>query len=153
MSKKEINIDFNFSKLKTNQFAIIETFYDSKNNDVEFTSTFEVGAEEQLLEINVKGHFQFMQNEKPFIIIEVSGFFNVYPDSWASFYDKEKKTLTIPKGFIIHLSTLVTGAARGVLHAKTDSTIFNKFVMPTVNLLDMIEDDFVLEAINTTTTQ
>jgi hypothetical protein len=150
MSKKEINIDFNFSKLKTNQFAIIETLYDSKNNNIDFTTAFEVGVEEQLLEINVKGHFQFMQNDKPFIIIEVAGFFNVYLDSWSSFYNKENSIVTIPKGFIIHLATLVTGAARGILHAKTESTIFNKFVMPTVNLVDMIENDFVLEAINTT---
>jgi hypothetical protein len=153
MSKKEINIDFNFSKLKTNQFAVIETLYDTKNNNIDFTTAFEVGAEEQLFEINVKGHFQFMQNEKPFIIIEVAGFFNIYPDSWASFYNKEDNTLTIPKGFIIHLATLVTGAARGILHAKTESSIFNKFVMPTVNLVDMIENDFVLEAINITSTQ
>lgn len=149
MPNEENNIEFGFTKLKTNQFAVIESSYDKKNDHEEFSSSFEVNAEPHLLEISIKGRFEFLQNKIPFIIIEVSGFFNVTQNGWDSFYSPENKKLTFPKGFVIHLSTLVTGAARGVLHVKTENTIFNTFILPTVNLLEMIKDDLIIDYIDT----
>lgn len=147
MSNEENNIEFSFSKLKTTQFAVIESSYDNKSDQDQFSSSFEVNAEPHLLEISIKGRFEFLQNQRPFIIIEVSGFFNVTQHYWDSFYNKENNKLIFPKDFIIHLATLVTGAARGVLHVKTENTIFNTFILPTVNLMEMIKDDLVIDYI------
>jgi hypothetical protein len=49
--------------------------------------------------------------------------------------------LTIPKGFLAHLAMISVGTARGILHCKTENTIFNNFVLPLVNVASMIPED------------
>ena len=40
-----------------------------------------------------------------------------------------------------HLSVITVGTARGVLHAKTENTPFNKFVLPTINVTELVKED------------
>jgi hypothetical protein len=55
------------------------------------------------------------------------------------------KTIILPKGFVRHLAVLTVGTVRGILHTKTEGTDSNKFVLPTINVADMISDDAVLK--------
>ncbi|WP_262906606.1 hypothetical protein [Tenacibaculum finnmarkense] len=36
---------------------------------------------------------------------------------------------------------ITVGTTRGVLHSKTDNTIFNEFILPTLNVSQMITED------------
>jgi hypothetical protein len=36
---------------------------------------------------------------------------------------------------------LTTGTSRGVLFAKTEATQFSKFIVPTLNVTEMIKED------------
>jgi hypothetical protein len=38
---------------------------------------------------------------------------------------------------------LTVGTARGVLHAKTENTKYNRYVLPTINVASMIKNDAV----------
>lgn len=69
-------------------------------------------------------------------------------DSWNSFEDVKNSELTIPKNFISHLVMLSIGSTRGVLHAKTENTMFNKFLLPTINVNELIKEDmkFVMDS-------
>ena len=55
--------------------------------------------------------------------------------------NKEKKELIVPKGFISHLVMISIGTTRGVLHSKTENTIYNKFLLPTINVNELIKED------------
>jgi hypothetical protein len=83
----------------------------------------------------------FLQNKVPFLLLETASHFHVKEESWATFENEEKTELIVSKGFISHLVMLSIGTTRGVLHSKTENTIYNKFLLPTINVNDLIKGD------------
>jgi len=98
---------------------------------------FGVNQEHKILSVAVT--FTFENAKKVFIKIEVRCDFIVSEATWKSF--NQSSELVFPKGFIRHLSMLSVGTARGVLHAKTEGTAFNTFILPTINVEELVEED------------
>ena len=71
--------------------------------------------------------------------MEIACHFKIVDDAWESFKNKDKTKLTIPVGFIRHLIMLTIGTARGVLHSRTENTPFNDFLMPTINVTEIVK--------------
>lgn len=132
-------IGFTLDKINTEQFAIIESSYDECNEEfgLEASLKFGVNSENKAVISFVK--FQFEQNKIPFLIIEASCEFTIDNKFWDSF--SGNKTIIIPKGFLSHLAMITTGTTRGILHSKTENTKFNEFLLPTVNIVEMITED------------
>lgn len=132
-------IGFTLDKINTEQFAIIESSYDDCNEEfgLEASLKFGVNSENSAIISYVK--FQFEQNNIPFLIIETSCEFTIDEKFWANFSTKE--SIIIPKGFLSHLAMITTGTTRGILHSKTENTKFNEFLLPTINITEMITDD------------
>jgi hypothetical protein len=124
------------------EFAILEENY-SDSEDVGLSTSLNFGfdKENHVLGIDVK--FQFMQNEKSFLLLTVRCAFEIEEKGWNSF--AEENTIRIPEGFASHLAVITVGTARGVLHEKTNDTPFNSFMIPTINLTTIIEEDVVLD--------
>jgi hypothetical protein len=40
-----------------------------------------------------------------------------------------------------HLTMITVSSVRGVLHAKTEGTIFNKYLLPTLDVTEMVKED------------
>ncbi len=135
------NFRFALGKIKTDQFAIIENAYKA-NENVNFKIGLQFGANKDNKLLSVKVSVQFEQNTIPFIIMEASCYFHVEPSDWEMLI--EDNGLLIPKGFITHLSVLTVGTVRGILHAKTEGTNFNGFVLPTVNITELVTTDISL---------
>src|SRR5690606_41088639 len=83
--------------------------------------------------------FELVQGKKVFLKIQVSCHFKLEESSWQSFIQNNK--LIVPKGFLAHLAMITTGTSRGVLFAKTEGTQFSKFIIPTLNVEEMIKED------------
>ncbi len=63
-----------------------------------------------------------------------------------AFFNPEKKEFLLPKKLMVHLTVLTIGATRGILHAKTEGTIYNEFVLPTVNVDALINGDLIFSS-------
>jgi hypothetical protein len=140
------NIGFSLKRLTTEQFAIIDSLY--KDSDaIEMKTSVRFGLDSSKKMIAVFFNVSFFQNNAPFLILETASHFHVLDDSWNSFEDIKNSELTIPKNFISHLVMLSIGSTRGVLHAKTENTMFNKFLLPTINVNELIKEDvkFVMD--------
>jgi hypothetical protein len=132
-------VEFSIAKVTTEQFAIIEKSFDEKEPiNLNTNLRFAIDREERLVAVFTL--FEFEQKGIPFLIVEVSGQFLIAPASWTGFLTDEITT-TIPRGFMIHLGMITVGTARGVLHTKTEGTRFNDFVLPTINVMDMVTED------------
>lgn len=140
--KKEKGIDFSLVGIRTEQFA---TFGDKMNEKEEIQLQtglgFRVNNENKQVGVYIK--IEFIQNEKPKIIIETSNYFTVALDSWEGFRSKEN-ALIIPKDFAIHLVGLSIGTTRGVLHAKIENTAFNHYFLPIIAVKDLVTEDIEL---------
>jgi hypothetical protein len=141
MSTNEIS--FKLHSIKTEQFAIIEDIY-SETDPVQLESNYRFGSvvAEKLVAVLV--NYKFKTPKGVFLTIEVSCMFGIKPDSWDSIYNGEKLELILPKVIATHLLVLVIGTTRGVLHAKTENTPYNRFFLPTLNVSENIKEDIVI---------
>ena len=144
MTDSKNKIGFSLNNVTTEQFAIIEEAFNNKNPvELNLGSSFAVDIEKKLISNFFK--VQFTQNKTPFLILETGCHFKISPDAWDEFFDKEENKITLPKGFASHLVMLNIGTSRGVLHAKTEDTIFNQYMLPTINVNLLIDKDVVLD--------
>jgi len=134
-------LNFQLTKINTKDFQIIDSAFDLKSGaDVGLNMgiDFAVNKEEKFVvsTVNVK----FLQNEKAFIVISVEGEFMIDKISWG-YLVKEEDNITLPQGLAAHFADIVVNTLRGVLHAKTEGSDFNKFLFPMVNVSQFITGD------------
>ena len=145
MDKKQenISIGFQLEKITTEQFAIIPDAYDKSNSKIEMTIGLNFGIEKGNRIIASFVKVQFEQNKLPFIIIEIANHFNIEELAWNNL-KKTKNGLIIPKGFASHLVMLTIGTLRGTLHCKMENTEYSNFILPTINITELIKSEIEL---------
>ncbi len=141
--QKNISIGFQLMKITTEQFAIIKEAYNKNNSNVKMSIGLKFGLEKKDKIIASFIKVQFEQSKTPFIIIEIANHFNIEETAWNNLEKKDNKII-IPKGFASHLVMLTIGTLRGTLHCKTENTDFNNFILPTINIAELIKDDIEL---------
>lgn len=147
MNKEQNKIGFALQKVTTQQFAIIESSYknEEKFEKIALGNKIRFGINFKQKTITVLFLAKFTQKELPFLIIEVGCHFSINETAWNSFLDEPKTKLIFPRGFISHLVMLTIGTTRGVLHSKTENTLFNRFLLPTLNVNDLVKEDVVFD--------
>lgn len=141
-------IGFSLNNITTEQFAIIDSSY-TEGVDIDLKAGLKFGINREKKIISVIFSTSLLQEKTPFIIIEVGCNFKIKEEAWDQFLNESKTELIVPKGFVRHLATISVGTTRGVLHSKTENTPFNKFFLPTINVMDLVKKDaqFNLEKI------
>lgn len=132
------NIRFSLVKISTDQFAIIPGSF-MIGDAVNLKTSLQFGADKENKIISIKASFQFEQQTIPFLIIEASCFFKIEPNDWNTFILESE--VIVPKSIITHFAMLTVGTVRGILHAKTEGTNFNGFVIPTINITELVTGD------------
>lgn len=132
-------IGFKLNKINTQQFAIIENSYSSEKDDFTIETNLGFGIDSKNGAIMSLVKIEFEQDQNPFLIIEVSCEFDISSEFWKEFDNKDN--VRIPKGFMAHLAMITVGTTRGVLHSKTENTKFNEFILPTLDITEMIKED------------
>lgn len=146
MKKENIHLSFVIQAIKTEQFAIFEKLYAPKK-EVELGTELQFKIDQQNKNVAVFIGFEFLQGKKVFIKISVSCHFKIEDDSWNTFLNLKKGKVIIPKGLLAHLAMITTGTSRGILFAKTESTQFSKFIIPTLNVTEMITEDALFDIV------
>lgn len=133
-------IQFNIAEIKTEQFALFEENYsENAKINLETNLSYGINKEERFFLISIK--FTFLIKKKPFITIQVNCSFEIEEKSFDKF--NKGNELVLPRSLVSHMSMITIGTTRGVLHSKTEGTIFNKYILPTINVDEMISEDVV----------
>lgn len=140
MKKENIPIAFILQGIKIEQFAILEGNFAPKKESG-LSTELEFKSDQKNKQIAVFIGFEFIQGKKVFLKIQVSCYFKIEDSSWNDFVSKKESKLIVPKSFLAHLAMITTGTTRGVLFAKTESTPFSTFIIPTLNVAEMIPED------------
>lgn len=135
--KPQDKVNFKIVRINTEQFAILQEPLKEKERKVKTELKF--GVDQAKRVVGVFARFSFTQEQKVFMIIEVSCHFELDQTSWQSW--KSVTRFIIPQNFMRHLAIITIGCARGVLHAKTENTSCAGTILPTVNLHAMIKAD------------
>ena len=136
---EESKVGFKLRKIVTNQFATIEM--DCTDDDVvNFGAEINFGIDDRKKMLACFTQFQFIYQSLPFIILHVSCEFEITETSWNSFIDVQNHKIHFPVALLQHLAIITIGSARGILHAKTENSNFNKYFLPAINVKDFVED-------------
>ena len=142
MNEQKIQIPFALIGIQTLEFATLKELYSDENPNVEIGINAEFGIKTlEVYEITCTTEVSFLQDDKPFLKIKIACNFSIKPEQWKEYIHKKHQSICFPKGFTDHLLMLSFGTLRGVLHAKTEGTIFNKFLLPTINVTTLSEGD------------
>lgn len=137
MSEK---IGFGLRGITTEQFALLEDNF-SPDGETQFEINIGFGMDRERHSIAPFLKCSFSQNNKRFLILEVACHFFIVEENWNEYFQPEKQSLLLPANFARHLAMITIGTTRGVLHAKTEKTEFSKFIVPTINLEEIITED------------
>jgi hypothetical protein len=135
-------INFSLLKIKTEQFAVFEENF-NKNEVINLNTNLAFGLNSNDKVFLVTPKYTFENEGKPFMAIQISCFFKIEDATWNSFM--KKKQIIFPKDFVAHMAMITVGTSRGILHAKTESTIFNEFILPQMNVAEMVGDDILFD--------
>lgn len=140
---KSTEILFKLHNIKTEQFAVIEEVY-REGDSVQLESNYRFGtiAADKIVAVMV--NYKFKSPSGVFLVIEVACFFKIKEESWISIYKPDNSELVLPKEIATRLLVLTIGTTRGVLHAKTENTFYNRFFVPTLNVSKNIKEDIVI---------
>lgn len=136
------NISFRLLNIVTEQFATFEIENIPDANELKASIQFSINPDKRI--IGCKINFQFFHIQQPFIVLTVICNFEIEENSWKEDIISKNKA-TFPKHLLDHLCVITAGTARGVLHAKTENTKFNKFIIPTLNVSNLVEKEVVFE--------
>jgi hypothetical protein len=134
---------FQIIKIITEQFAIFKEAFEKSNNEISFSININFGIEKEEKIIATIVKIQFEQNKSAFLIIEISNHYVMEQNSLNEMLVSANKII-IPKDFAQHLVVITIGTIRGVLHAKTENTEFNQFVIPVIDVSNLIQNDVEL---------
>lgn len=138
-------LGFALTGLRTVSFAIIDTAYKKTGETNLITGLgFGLDVDDHVVTCNARFSFEKKKNQ-PFLLLEVQALFEIEKNDFLSKIKQDDNSYRLVKGLAIHFAVLTIGSARGVLHAKTEGTPFNEYLLPTINVNDMIQEDIIIK--------
>lgn len=135
-----MTIPFKIKQIEINQFAMFPEVLDS-SKDVQVNTRFIFDAKVDEHIIRCKAAFSYKQGENLILVLVVYCYFDIDSPSLNSF--KKDTTYQIPVDFLRYMGTITVGTSRGIIFAKTESTPINHIVLPPINLIKAINEDYV----------
>ncbi len=136
-------IPYRISLIETKQFAIFpDKFINGENVNIDTNYNFDLKSD--FSQIRCTSNIKFTQQENLILILEVACHFDIAQDG----IDYIKNQNKVPVDFLRYMATIVVGTARGIIHAKTDTTVLNTIVLPPINLVDAIGEDLIFEGLS-----
>ena len=142
MENSDKILEFKIINIKTEQFALFEENHLDKGEiNLDTNLSYGLNATERNFIVSIK--FTFGMKKKPFMTIQVNCNFEISQESFNSLIVDDK--IIVPNKFIAHMAMITVGTSRGILHSKTEGTIFNKYILPTINVSQMLPEDAIFE--------
>lgn len=142
MTEKE-QISFTMNRIITEQFATFADAIPFDNSQIQFGVNFGFNANIAKNELGCKVIIAINNGQMPLVKLDVCCVYAIKPADWEKL--KQGDTMIIDKGFLSYLAMQTIGTARGILHAKTEDTAFNIYIIPPINTQDVIKNNLKIE--------
>jgi hypothetical protein len=139
MTTKDTKIGFALTRISTDAFASFPDLY-VEGKKVELSQAYGFAADAGKMGLLVGLEYRFSQKKTVFLSIKVGCYFELKQDAWNSMLDEQHTAIIVPPGLLGHLIMLSIGTVRGILHAKTENTPLNKFILPTINVNELVKE-------------
>ncbi|WP_417200542.1 hypothetical protein [Bizionia sp.] len=138
-------LGFALTGLRTVSFAIIDAA-NKKTGETNLMTTLRFGLDIDDSTVSCNTRFAFeKKKDQPFLILEVQALFEIEKSDFLNKMKQEDGSFLIAKGLAVHFAVLTIGSARGVLHAKTEGTPYNEYLLPTIDVKSMVPEDIIFK--------
>lgn len=133
-------IRFRMAKISVDQFAILADKAPSEGVSYSVGFGFNVAANASRLACIFTIEFSF--SEKPILKLSITCEFDIHEDDWN--YRITDGVLSISKEDLGFFANQTVGAARGILFCKTENSDFRDYILPPINLTDILDEDLAI---------
>ncbi|MDE6510773.1 MAG: hypothetical protein K2L00_01580 [Muribaculaceae bacterium] len=125
------------AKINVDQFAILadKAPYEGVSYSIGFG--FNVAANASRIACVFTIDFSF--GEKPILKLSITCEFDIHEEDWNNLIKDD--TLSISKEDLGFFANQTVGAARGILFCKTENSDFRDYILPPINLNDILDKD------------
>ena len=134
-----MKISFQIRKFNTNQFAVLEPKRKFKPEELGLIMNVKFGLYNDTRVLACIYSVTYTVNNTKLMTLELQGDFEISKEDFRT--QVKDNQLNLPKRFAQHLAVITIGTARGVIHAKTENTGYNKYYLPTVNIQELVKSD------------
>ncbi len=134
-----MTIPYRIFKIETNQFATFPDPFDN-GSPVNVQTSFQFAASMDISNVRCQAHILYKQGDCLLLVLDISTYFSIGDEGIKEIRKQGK----VPVDFLRYIATIAVGAARGIIHAKTEGTVLNAVVLPPINLVEIIHDDLVV---------
>jgi hypothetical protein len=137
-------LGFALTGLKTISFATIDVAHKKTGETNLMTGLgFGLDIDDHTITCNAKFSFE-RKTDQPFLLLDVRALFEIEKNDFNTKMKQVDNSYRITKALAIHFAVLTIGSARGILHAKTEGTIYNDYILPTIDVKSMFDEDVIL---------
>lgn len=134
-------IKYTLRGVSIDQFA---TLFEPSGDNIKMDLTIPIRSNYQECAVAVGANIKFLENDKPFLIIEVLCHYVIEDACWSKLTGNNTKDAIIPNDLICNLARMAISTSRGALCAKTENTPFAKYILPIVELHEIQGGDVVI---------
>lgn len=137
-------LGFAFTGLRTISFASIDAAH-KKTGAIDLTTGLSFGLDTKDHTVTCTAEFSFeKKKDQPFLILKVQSLFKINNEDFLNKMRQDDNSYLVTQGLATHFAVLTVGSARGILHSKTEGTKYNQYLLPTIDIKGMIQEDIVL---------
>ena len=133
-------IKFRMVKINIEQFAILAEA--APSDGLSYTVGVRFRSATEAKRIGCDFAVDFAHNESPILKLNIFCEFEIAPDDWVK--KIKDNSLVITRNELGYFSNQTVGVARGIMFCKTEGTPFSQFIVPPINLVNLIKEDFVI---------
>lgn len=133
---------FRMVKITVDQFAILSNEAPTGDLDINIEIGMKYAAAARRIMPTLS--FSFEKEGTKLLLLQMNCEFEIAPDDWEAATADGKVKITKPTLECLVAQTV--GASRGIMHCKTEGTLFNGVILPPVNVARFITEDMVCDA-------
>lgn len=134
-----MDLQYRIEFITTRQFAIYPENIDL-NKSIDASTSFHFSTDYYASTVRFTNRIQYIQEDKILLMLEYTCNFAIKPESAEQIRKEGKISIDLLK----YMASIATATARGIVHAKTQGTRLDEFVLPSFDLTSKITEDLVL---------
>lgn len=139
----EQQVNYRFSKMELEQFAMFEENFNIDTKEVQFQTEAQFSFDKENSVLCSRISVDMSAIEKPLAKTVLRSYFEIHPESISALKEGNKILFTPP--LLVQFASLCYGAIRGVMFAKTQDTPLVNYILPPVYFGNLIDKSFCVE--------
>lgn len=134
-----MSIPYRIEKIETKQFAIFPESL-KLGTEVSISTNFTFSVSSDISHIRCVSNYKYEQGGTLLLVLELATFFEIAPEGISRIREAGR----IDVEFLRYMATIAVGTARGVIHSQTQGTQMSALVLPPINLVPVITEDYIV---------